>query len=34
MIVPSERLIVVRRGLDGLAPGEAQFAIGRFTGRP
>jgi CubicO group peptidase (beta-lactamase class C family) len=31
MIVPSLRLIVVRRGLDGLAPGEAQFDVGRFT---
>lgn len=31
MIVPSERLIVVRRGLDGLAPGEKPFEIARFT---
>jgi len=29
--VPSLRLIGVRRGLDGLAPGEAQFDVGRFT---
>ncbi len=31
VIVPSEHLIVVRRGLDGLAPGEAQFDIAKFT---
>jgi CubicO group peptidase (beta-lactamase class C family) len=31
MIVPSEHLVIVRRGLDGLAPGEAQFAIGKFS---
>jgi CubicO group peptidase (beta-lactamase class C family) len=31
MIIPSEHLVVVRRGLDGLAPGETQFDIGRFT---
>ena len=31
MIVPSEHLIVVRQGFDGLGPGEAQFDIARFT---
>lgn len=31
MIIPAEHMVVVRRGLDGLAPGEAQFAIGKFT---
>ncbi|MBS0294760.1 MAG: serine hydrolase [Proteobacteria bacterium] len=31
IIVPSERLVIVRRGLDGLAPGEAQFDIDAFS---
>lgn len=31
LVVPSRHLIVVRRGLDGLGPGEAQFDIGKFT---
>jgi CubicO group peptidase (beta-lactamase class C family) len=31
IIVPSERLVIVRRGLDGLAPGEKQFDIDAFS---
>ena len=31
IIVPSEKLVIVRRGLDGLAPGEAQFDIDAFS---
>ena len=31
MIVPARNMVIVRRGLDGLAPGENQFDIGKFA---
>jgi hypothetical protein len=31
MIVPARNMVIVRRGLDGLAPGENQFDIGKFS---
>ena len=30
-IAPSEHLVVVRRGFDGLGPGEKQFDMDKFT---